>query len=264
MGHPHLHHRRAALLRALLPRPLPQQRRVDQLGLDLPHLGRRPCHLRRRHRGLFDGVYLQPLQKVLVLGAGGLLCAGPVHRAGHRPLGQLHEPRGLRRPYGPSLADAPVGLVHDLCGCAPDVPLRKSLESDRFAAALLCRFPRPPLRRREHLLLLPLVRYRPLLDRRPADRQPVSVRLDDLRRAHPRVAGAVFGDGARERGGAHLPDQDQKSRRLEALCEDARAGSRRRSRGRGAAAVSDEPSALPEEDAAEAQPSADEPSKDSE
>ena len=73
----------------------------------------------------------------------------------------------------------------------------------------------------------------PLLDRRPADRQPVSVRLDDLRRAHPRVAGAVFGDGARERGGAHLPDQDQKSRRLEALCEDARAGSRRRSRGRG-------------------------------
>ena len=31
-----------------------------------------------------------------------------------------------------------------------------------------------------------------------------------------------------------------------------------------AAAVSDEPSALPEEDAAEAQPSADEPSKDSE
>ena len=40
-----------------LPRPVPRERRLNQLGVDLPHLGRRPCHLRRRHRGLFDGVY---------------------------------------------------------------------------------------------------------------------------------------------------------------------------------------------------------------
>ena len=71
---------------------IPQQRRLVQLVVDVPHLGRRPCHLRRRHRGLFDGVHFQPLQKALVLGAGGLLRAGPFHRAGHRPLGQLYEP----------------------------------------------------------------------------------------------------------------------------------------------------------------------------
>ena len=37
------------------------------------------------------GVYPEPLQKAFVLGADGLLRAGPFHWAGYWPLGQLYE-----------------------------------------------------------------------------------------------------------------------------------------------------------------------------
>ena len=40
---------------------------------------------------IWDGGYPEPLQKAFVLGADGLLRAGPFHRPGRRPLGQLYE-----------------------------------------------------------------------------------------------------------------------------------------------------------------------------
>ena len=97
--------------------------RLDQLVVDLPHLGRRPCHLRRRHCGLFDGVSFQPPPQDLLLGAGGLLRAGTFHWAGYWPLGQLYEPGSLRRGDGAPLAHAALDVGHDVYGCTPYVSL---------------------------------------------------------------------------------------------------------------------------------------------
>ena len=97
---PVCHRRRAGLLCALSTSTCSAgSDGCNRLGGDLPHLGRRACHLRRRHCGLFDGV--SRLAAAKSISASGRLTdccvAGPFHRAGHRPLGQLYEPRGLRR-----------------------------------------------------------------------------------------------------------------------------------------------------------------------
>ena len=112
LGHPLCHRRRAGLLCALLPRPVPPCGRQHRLGGDLPHLGRRACHLRRHPRGIFDRVARLPKKAAQPLGACRLLRGGLFHRTGHRALGQLLQPRGLRRHDRAAVADAAVDQRH--------------------------------------------------------------------------------------------------------------------------------------------------------
>ena len=53
----------------------------------------------------------------------------------------------------------------------------------------------PSVRRGEHLVLFPVVRPGPQLDRGPADRQPVPLQLGAVRTENPGVSGAEYCDG---------------------------------------------------------------------
>ena len=83
---------------------------LDQFRL--AHLGRRACHLRGSHRGIFDRVARLPKKAAQPLGACRLLRGGLFHRTGHRALGQLLQPRGLRRHDRAAVADAAVDQRH--------------------------------------------------------------------------------------------------------------------------------------------------------
>ena len=70
------------------------------------------CHLRRHPRGIPDSVARLPEKEAQLLGDDRLLRRGHLHRTGHRPLGQLLQPRGLRRHDRAAVADATVDQRH--------------------------------------------------------------------------------------------------------------------------------------------------------
>ena len=74
-------------------------------------------------RGIFDRVARLPKKAAQPLGACRLLRGGLFHRTGHWPLGQLLQPRGLRRHDRAAVADAAVDQRHLLYRRASDVPV---------------------------------------------------------------------------------------------------------------------------------------------